>query len=228
MFTVSEENYVKSIYHLQQHARNVSTNELAGRLHTKPASVTDMLKKLKAKNLLNYEKYYGVKLTPEGRKLALEIIRRHRLWENFLVNHLQFNWDEVHEIAEQLEHVQSTMLTDKLDAYMDFPRFDPHGDPIPDSKGKMETMNQVNLLQLQPHQEAEICAVGSQQTELLEMLRSKKLQIGAMVSITHRYAFDNSVELVINKQAPQSISGQLAGQLFVKVKNNKAKAKEQK
>ena len=226
MYTVSEENYIKSIYHLQQNARNVSTNELAERLRTKPASVTDMLKKLKGKNLLDYEKYYGVKLTPEGRKLALEVIRRHRLWENFLVNHLQFNWDEVHDIAEQLEHVQSSMLADKLDAYMDFPRFDPHGDPIPDSKGKMETMNQVNLLQLPVGQVAEICAVGSQQTELLEMLRNKKLQMGTTVSITRRYSFDNSVELIINKQAPQSISGQLAGQLFVKVKTSKTKAKD--
>ena len=218
MFTVSEENYIKSIYHLQQHARNVSTNELAERLQTKPASVTDMLKKLRDKKLLDYEKYYGVKLTAEGKKLALEVIRRHRLWENFLVNHLHFGWDEVHEIAEQLEHVQSLQLVEKLDAYMDYPRFDPHGDPIPDSRGKMQTMNQVNLLQLPLGQVAEICAVGSQQTELLEMLRIKNLQIGSKVSISQRYSFDNSVELVINKQAPQSISEQLARQLFVKIK----------
>jgi DtxR family Mn-dependent transcriptional regulator len=177
-----------------------------------------MLKKLRDKNLLEYEKYYGVKLTTDGRKLALDVIRRHRLWEYFLVNHLQFGWDEVHEIAEQLEHVQSQPLVEKLDAFMDYPRFDPHGDPIPDSKGKMQTIQQVNLLQLTPGQVAEICAVGSQQTELLEMLRNKKLRIGTKVSITQRYSFDNSVELVIEKQAPQSISEQLARQLFVKVK----------
>jgi DtxR family Mn-dependent transcriptional regulator len=221
MFTVSEENYIKSIYHLQQHTRNVTTNELADRLHTRPASVTDMLKKLRDKKLLEYEKYYGVKLTADGRKLALEVIRRHRLWEYFLVNHLHFGWDEVHEIAEQLEHVQSPLLVEKLDSFMDFPRFDPHGDPIPDSKGKMQTIHQVNLLQLPMGQEAEICAVGSQQTELLEMLRNKKLQIGTKVSITQRYSFDNSVELVINHQAPQSISEQLARQLFVKVKQGR-------
>jgi DtxR family transcriptional regulator, Mn-dependent transcriptional regulator len=218
MFTVSEENYIKSIYHLQKHARNVSTNELAERLQTKPASVTDMLKKLKAKNLLDYEKYYGVTLTPEGKKLALEVIRRHRLWENFLVNHLQFGWDEVHEIAEQLEHVQSVLLTDKLDAFMNFPRFDPHGDPIPDSKGKMQQLQQINLMQLPLGQLAEICAVGSQQSELLEMLRSKNLQIGSTVTITQRYNFDHSIEVEINKQPPQSLSEQLAKQLFVKVK----------
>lgn len=218
MFTVSEENYIKSIYHLQQHAKSVSTNELAGKLQTRPASITDMLKKLQAKKLLHYEKYYGVKLTPEGRRLALSVIRRHRLWEHFLVNHLQFGWDEVHEIAEQLEHVQSPLLADKLDAYMNFPRFDPHGDPIPDSRGKMETMKQVNLLQLPVNEPAEICAVGSQQNSLLEMLKNRKLQIGATITINRRYAFDNSVEVTINKEKPQNISEQLAGQLFVKIK----------
>ena len=217
MYTVSEENYIKSIYHLQQHAGNVTTNELADKLHTKPASVTDMLKKLQAKKLLEYQKYYGVRLTPDGRKLALNVIRRHRLWENFLVNHLHFGWDEVHEIAEQLEHVQSASLADKLDAFMDFPRFDPHGDPIPDSKGKMEMLKQINLLQLPIGQTARICAVGSQHTELLEMLRKKNLQIGTDIKITQRYNFDNSVEVTINHEAPQSISGQLAKQLFVKI-----------
>ena len=217
MYTVSEENYIKSIYHLQQHAGNVTTNELADKLHTKPASVTDMLKKLQAKKLLEYQKYYGVRLTPDGRKLALNVIRRHRLWENFLVNHLHFGWDEVHEIAEQLEHVQSASLADKLDAFMDFPRFDPHGDPIPDSKGKMEMLKQINLPQLPIGQTARICAVGSQHTELLEMLRKKNLQIGTDIKITQRYNFDNSVEVTINHEAPQSISGQLAKQLFVKI-----------
>lgn len=217
MYTVSEENYIKSIYHLQRHSGNVSTNELAEKLQTKPASVTDMLKKLQAKKLLEYQKYYGVRLTLEGRKLALEVIRRHRLWENFLVNHLHFGWDEVHEIAEQLEHVQSAALTNKLDAFMDFPKFDPHGDPIPDSKGKMEMLQQVNLMQLPVGQVAEICAVGSQHTELLEMLRKKNLQIGASLKVTRRYNFDNSLEVVINKEPPQSISEQLAKQLFVKI-----------
>ena len=182
MYTVSEENYIKAIYHLQQHARNVTTNELAERLQTKPASVTDMLKKLKAKKLLEYERYYGVKLTAEGKKLALEIVRRHRLWEYFLVNHLEFGWDEVHEIAEQLEHVQSNALANKLDAFMNFPRFDPHGDPIPDSKGKIHQQQQVNLLQLPIGETAVICAVGSQQTELLEMLRLKNLQMGTSLN----------------------------------------------
>jgi DtxR family Mn-dependent transcriptional regulator len=216
MFTVSEENYIKAIFHLQQHARNVTTNELAERLQTKPASVTDMLKKLKAKKLLEYERYYGVKLTAEGKKLALEIVRRHRLWEYFLVNHLEFGWDEVHEIAEQLEHVQSNALANKLDAFMNFPRFDPHGDPIPDSKGKLHQQQQVNLLQLPVGETAVICAVGSQQSELLEMLRLKNLQMGTSIRLLQRFSFDNSVEISIKGQAAFSISEQLAKELFVK------------
>lgn len=216
MFTVSEENYIKGIYHLQQHNKSVTTNELAESLQTKPASVTDMLKKLQAKKLLEYERYYGVKLTAEGKKLALSVIRRHRLWEYFLVNHLEFGWDEVHEIAEQLEHVQSLQLADKLDAFMGFPRFDPHGDPIPDSKGRMEVQPQINLLQLPVGQQAEICAVGSQQTSLLEMLRSKQLHIGTRLEVKQRFSFDNSLEIKIGRQAAFNISELLARHLFVK------------
>lgn len=216
MYTVSEENYIKGIYHLQQHNQNVTTNELAERLQTKAASVTDMLKKLQAKKLLEYERYYGVKLTAEGKKLALAVIRRHRLWEYFLVEHLHFGWDEVHEIAEQLEHVQSLALTDKLDAFMDFPRFDPHGDPIPDSHGRMQVQNQINLLQLPVGKSAEICAVGSQQTSLLEMLSSKNLQIGTKLEVKEHFSFDNSLEIKIDNLPAFSISEQLARHLFVK------------
>jgi DtxR family Mn-dependent transcriptional regulator len=219
MYTVSEENYIKGIYHLQQHNQNVTTNELAERLHTKAASVTDMLKKLQAKKLLEYERYYGVKLTNEGKKLALAVIRRHRLWEYFLVEHLHFGWNEVHEIAEQLEHVQSLELTDKLDAFMNFPRFDPHGDPIPDSRGRMQQQNQINLLQLPVGTPAEICAVGSQQTALLEMLSSKNLQIGTQLVVKEHFSFDNSLEIKINKMPAFSISEQLARHLFVKMSN---------
>jgi len=218
MFTTAEENYIKAVYHLQQSAKNVLTNDLAASLQTKPASVTDMLKKLEAKGLLLYQKYYGVRLTNDGKKLALAIIRRHRLWENFLVEHLRFGWDEVHEIAEQLEHVKSDLLTDRLDQYMGFPKFDPHGDPIPDSKGKMEIQQQVCLLDLKVNQPAEICAVGEQSTELLEMLRLKQLQIGSRLEVKQHFSFDDSLEIKLKNQPPFSISGQLARHLFVKLK----------
>ena len=218
MYTTAEENYIKAVYHLQHSGKNVLTNDLAASLQTKPASVTDMLKKLEAKDLLLYQKYYGVRLTPDGKKLALSIIRRHRLWEFFLVEHLQFGWDEVHEIAEQLEHVKSDLLTDRLDVYMGSPKFDPHGDPIPDSKGKMEVQQQICLLQLKPHQGAEICAVSDQSTELLEMLRLKQLQIGTRLKVTQHFSFDNSLEIKLRDQQPFSISEQLAKHLFVKLK----------
>lgn len=142
-YTVSEENYIKTIFHLQKEASQVSTMELAGALQTKPASITDMMKKLKQKKLINYKPYYGFRLSAEGNRVALGIIRRHRLWEFFLAEKLDFKWDEVHDIAEQLEHVSSKNLTDKLDAFLGYPKFDPHGDPIPDKFGNMnhETYN---------------------------------------------------------------------------------------
>ena len=216
MFTISEENYIKGIYHLQGENEAVTTNKLAERLQTKAASVTDMLKKLQTKKLLQYQPYYGVLLTKEGLALALEVIRRHRLWEYFLVHHLQFGWDEVHEIAEQLEHVQSQPLTNKLDAFLQYPRFDPHGDPIPDSKGKMQAQQQINLTHWPLGKMAEICAVGNQQTDLLELLRKKNLEIGTHIQITQRFSFDNSLEITIGQQPPFSISEQLAQQIFVK------------
>ena len=142
-YTISEENYIKTIFHLQKEASQVSTTELAGALQTKPASITDMMKKLKQKKLINYKPYYGFRLSAEGKRVALGIIRRHRLWEFFLAEKLDFKWDEVHDIAEQLEHVSSKKLTDKLDAFLGYPKFDPHGDPIPDQFGNMnhETYN---------------------------------------------------------------------------------------
>ena len=173
--TVAEENYIKAIFHLQQAEGNVSTNQLAASLHTKPASVTDMLKKLTNKNLLNYKPYQGVRLSKEGKKQALMIVRRHRLWEFFLVDKLQFGWDEVHEVAEELEHVSSKKLVEKLDSFLGHPKFDPHGDPIPDVHGNMVAIRQFNLIDIQPGTLVEVCSVGSQSAELLELLRHKNI-----------------------------------------------------
>lgn len=215
-FSIAEENYIKAIYHLQQTDGNVTTNELAAELNTKPASVTDMLKKLKTKKLLNYEKYQGFRLSAEGRKIALNVVRKHRLWEYFLVEKLHFGWDEVHEVAEELEHISSKKLVDKLDAFLDYPKFDPHGDPIPDSTGKMAAQKQVNLIDLGINETAEIVSVGSQSTELLELLTHKNLSIGTVLEIKKRFAFDHSIEIKIKGQSPFIISQQLAQALFVK------------
>ncbi len=215
-FSITEENYIKAIYHLQQADGNVTTNEVAEELNTKAASVTDMLKKLKAKKLLNYEKYQGFRLSTEGKKIALNIIRKHRLWEYFLVEKLQFGWDEVLEVAEELEHISSKKLVDKLDAYLGFPKFDPHGDPIPDSSGKMSAQKQVNLIDLDINEPAEVTAVGSQSTELLELLRHKSISIGTVLEVRKKFSFDHSIEIKIKNQSPFIISQQLAQALFVK------------
>jgi DtxR family Mn-dependent transcriptional regulator len=216
-FTTSEENYIKSIYHLEGVDGMVTTNELAAELKTTPASVSDMLKKLKAKKLLIYEKYQGFKLSGEGKKIALGIIRKHRLWEYFLVHKLELGWDEVHEIAEQLEHINSLILTEKLDGFLDYPKFDPHGDPIPDINGKMEVNKQINLIDLQVNTLAEVSAVGSQSTELLELLRHKNISIGTKLEVKRKFSFDNSVEIKIKTIPAFSISQQLAQTLFVKI-----------
>lgn len=215
-FSITEENYIKAIYHLQQADGNVTTNELAAVLNTRAASVTDMLKKLKTKKLVNYERYQGFSLSAEGKKIALAVIRKHRLWEYFLVEKLQFGWDEVHEVAEELEHITSKKLVDKLDAFLDHPKFDPHGDPIPDSNGKMTNQKQVNLIDLHVNEVAEIVSVGSQSTELLELLRHKHLGIGTVIEVKKKFGFDHSIEVKVKSQPPFIISQQLAQALFVK------------
>ena len=215
-FTSSEENYIKAIYHLQQADTNVTTNELAAELQTKPASVTDMLKKLKAKKLLNYERYQGFTLSDEGKQIALGIVRKHRLWEFFLVEKLKFGWDEVHAVAEELEHINSPLLVERLDAFLEHPKFDPHGDPIPDVHGKMESNRQVNLIDLPNNKKAEVCAVGSQSTELLELLKHRKIGIGTMIEVKKKFSFDHSLEIKLGNKEVFTISQQLAQTLFVK------------
>lgn len=215
-YSASKENYLKAIFHLQSQDGVVTTNELAEELQTRAASVTDMLKKLKDQKLLIYEKYQGFKLSAEGRKVAIQIIRKHRLWEYFLVEKLQFGWDEVHEIAEELEHISSKKLIDRLDEYLGFPKSDPHGDPIPDSSGKFERVEQVNLLDLPMNQWAEISGVTNQSSEILELLRHKNLAIGTRLEVKKKFTFDNSLEVRIKNQASVTISEEVAKNIFVK------------
>ena len=215
--THAEENYLKNIYHLQQSEGMVTTNDLAAVLQTKPASVTDMLKKLKAKKLLQYEPYKEFCLSTQGKKIALNIVRKHRLWEYFLVDKLKFDWDEVHEVAEQLEHVGSKKLVDKLDAFLNYPRFDPHGDPIPDSHGKITMQQQTSLVNLPLNRQAEVTSVRNQSTELLEVLKHRNIQIGTRLEVKNRFDFDKSVEVKVKNFTPITISEQLAKVLFVKM-----------
>ena len=214
-YSTSEENYIKAIFHLQNGQNTVSTNALAEKLNTKPASVTDMMKKLKSKKLLHYEPYQGFRLSNEGKKVALDIIRRHRLWEYFLAEKLKFKWDEVHAVAEDLEHVSSKKLIDKLDEYLGYPKFDPHGDPIPDSLGKMENSQQISLADLAPNKLGEVCRVINQSEEMLELLKHKKINIGTKLEVKRKFSFDRSIEIKLRQQPPFSISEQLAKNIFV-------------
>ena len=216
-YSSSEENYLKAIFHLQMQGGTVTTNELADYLQTKAASVTDMMKKLDAKKLLNYKPYYGFSLSPEGKKIALHIIRRHRLWEYFLAEKLNFAWNEVHELAEELEHVSSKQLTDRLEEYLGFPQFDPHGDPIPDSKGKLRSIKKIPLDQLPLQQPATVCQVTNQSDEMLELLQHRNIGIGTVIEVRKRFSFDQSLEIKV-KNHLFTISQQMAKYLFVKSK----------
>jgi DtxR family transcriptional regulator, Mn-dependent transcriptional regulator len=215
-FSASEENYLKTIFHLQTKDSNVTTNELAERLHAKPASITDMMKKLKTRKLVNYQPYQGFRLTLEGKRAALNIIRRHRLWEYFLAEKLKFSWDEVHEVAEHLEHVSNKKLIDKLDEYLAFPKFDPHGDPIPDTHGKMEPTKQISLTDLHLNKPARICYIANQSELLLEHLQEKKINIGASVIVKRKFVYDDSLEIKLDNKPALTISGLLAKNIFVK------------
>ncbi len=215
-YSTSEENYIKAIYRLQRQDGTVTTNELAHELNTKPASVTDMMKKLKGKKILNYQPYRGFRLTGEGSKVALGIIRRHRLWEYFLAEKLKFSWNEVHAVAEDLEHVSSKKLIDKLDEYLDFPRVDPHGDPIPDSNGRIEISKRICLTDLPLHQPASVTNVSDQSSAILELLEHKKIRIGTRLEVKKKFDFDHSMEIRIGRLAAFTISQQLAENIFVK------------
>jgi DtxR family transcriptional regulator, Mn-dependent transcriptional regulator len=214
-YSSSKEDYLKAIYHLQAQEGVVSTNELAGELQTRAASVTDMLKKLKGQKLLNYEPYKGFRLSSEGKKVAVQVVRKHRLWEYFLVEKLHFEWDEVHEIAEELEHISSRKLIDRLDEYLGFPKTDPHGDPIPDSSGKLERAQQIPLMDLPLHIQAQVSGIGDQSTDMLEMLRHKNIKLGAWIEIRKKFNYDGSLELKIKNAAAVTVSGQVAKNIFV-------------
>jgi len=214
-YSIAEENYIKSIYHLQQMNESVSTNALADHLKSKPASITDMLKKLQAKGLLNYNPYKGFRLSREGNKAALIIIRRHRLWEFFLVDQLQFSWEEVHEVAEELEHVRSKKLVDKLDAFLNFPKFDPHGDPIPDSTGKLSIVQQLPLSDLPLNKPAIITSVQNQSSELLSFLSSRNIVLGTRLEVKRKLPFDNSIEIKFKNKQSINISEQIANAIHV-------------
>ena len=199
MLSFTEENYLKAIYHLSESGtKPVLTNDLAEAMKTKAASVTDMLKKLSLKKFISYKKYYGVQLTSKGRAEALLVIRKHRLWETFLVQKLDFAWDEVHEVAEQLEHIQSKRLIEKMDAFLGYPKTDPHGDPIPDSKGNLPIQRTIACNLLKAGQQATITAVKDSDSSLLKLLDKIGAHPGKKIKILSRENYDHSTEALLD------------------------------
>lgn len=212
----TEENYLKAIFGLSdRNTKAVGTNLLAEKLSTKPSSITDMIKKLAEKKLVDYKKYQGVLLTEKGRKTAVSIIRNHRLWEVFLVDKLDFKWDEVHNIAEQLEHVKSETLTDKLDAFLGFPVVDPHGDPIPDKEGNIISFNKKLLSELELKTESSIVGVRDSSDAFLKYLTNKGIAIGNKIEVIFKEAFDKSLEVKLDNKKIL-ITEEVANNLFVK------------
>ena len=213
-FSISEENYIKSIYHLQVINERVNAKMLSVAVNTKGASVTDMLKKLHKKKLVDYQPYKSFILTDTGRKMALDVVRKHRLWEFFLVNKLGFKWDQVHEIAEDLEHINSLELINRLDLYLDYPSFDPHGDPIPNSRGKMTEIKQHNLTEITIKKVYTVSYIKDQSTAMLDLLKHYHISIGTRLKVFKRFDFDGSVEIKIDKLPDAIISNQVAKNIY--------------
>ncbi|MFD0763374.1 metal-dependent transcriptional regulator [Mucilaginibacter lutimaris] len=214
MYTLAEENYLKAIYKLSMMAENVSTNQIAAELATKASSVTDMLRKLAEKLLINYTRYQGVSLTQTGEKVAVNIIRRHRLWEYFLVEKLHFKWDEVHEMAEEMEHISSTELIDRLDEFMGFPTRDPHGDPIPDSKGNFKQNDLKPISAVDVNACGIISGVRDHSSAFLQYLEKQSLTIGKKITVKEVIAYDNTVVLHMDNKDLQ-ISRDVANNLLI-------------
>jgi len=214
MNTFTEENYLKAIYHLSSKAESVSTNEIAAALNTKAASVTDMLKKLAEKELINYAKYQGVTLTSKGEKIALNIVRKHRLWEYFLVEKLNFKWDEVHDVAEELEHISSRDLIDRMDDFMGNPKYDPHGDPIPDRHGHFKAHELKPVSSLEVNQDGIVSGVRDHSPGFLQYLEKTKLTIGKKIKVAEINTYDHSVILQTEEKRVH-VSREVANNLLI-------------
>ena len=215
MFTLSEENYLKTIYHLSIHSeKGVSTNAIAKMIDAKASSVTDMIKKLAEKKILFYQKYQGVLLTDLGKRAASEIVRKHRLWEVFLVEKLNFQWDEVHDVAEQLEHIKSPKLINEIDALLGFPKHDPHGDPIPDKDGKIYQSKKDLLASLAVNESGICVGVNDSSAKFLQFLDKQEIALGKKIKVIEKEAFDDSMIIKVNKKT-LTVSNKTANNLYI-------------
>ena len=215
MLSLSEENYLKAIFHLERnYPGGVCTNALAEEMETKASSVTDMVKKLSEKDLVQYKRYQGVKLSKQGRNTAVGVIRKHRLWEVFLVEKLDFTWDEVHDVAEQLEHIKSDKLIRELDRFLDFPTRDPHGDPIPDSEGNFAESNKLLLSALRIGEQGICIGVKDSSADFLRYLDKNDIFLGQQIKVLEKEDFDNSLLIELNGKELQ-LSSRIAGNLYI-------------
>ncbi len=218
LLSAVEENYLKYIFQLSETTEKgiVKTNDLAYRLDHSAASVTDMLKKLSDKKLVAYKKYYGVSLSKTGLQIAIQVLRKHRLWETFLVKNLKFTWDKIHDIAEQLEHIQSDELIDRMDEYLGHPKFDPHGDPIPDKMGNMLMPNVICLADAKLKKQYILSNVNDDSAAFLKYLNKIQLQLNDKIRIADKEEFDETIQLIINDKKQLTISKDAAENMFVK------------
>lgn len=216
VLSFTEENYLKALLRLSKHQElSISTNAIAAHLETSAASVTDMLKKLADKELITYQRYKGAQLTELGNKIATSLVRRHRLWEVFLVKSLGMKWDEVHEIAEELEHINSDLLIEKLDAFLGHPKYDPHGDPIPNAQGKYTLRAQMLLTELQPGQEGVVVGVKDADNQFLRYLNEKGITLGKKAKLLSQDTYDQTLRLAIEGKE-LSLSGKVAQNILIK------------
>lgn len=213
--TYSEENYLKAIYHIDQNGQKVSPKAIAESLENNPASVIDMLKKLQDKQLITYDKVNGAKLSAPGHSAALDIIRKHRLWEVFLVEKLGYGWDEVHVIAEQLEHIQDESLAARLDDYLGNPVVDPHGDPIPAENGKMPVYASIRLSELKKGEKGKVGSVRDTSTAFLKYLKQLQLGLGSSIEVLDKLEFDQSMIISINQGSPQTVSSKMTSNILL-------------
>lgn len=213
----TEENYIKTIYSLSERRKSfdTSTNEIATRINTKPPTVSDMLRKLTDKKLVAYQKYKKVQLTKTGKQIAIQIIRKHRLWEVFLHDKLNFTWDEVHEVAEQLEHIQSEKLTERLEKYLGFPQYDPHGDPIPTASGELKEPKRLMLLEIDTDTTCQVVGVKDSSTDFLQYLQQINVGIGTKIKVLEKIAFDNSLIVSFKKGHQTTVSKKFAENVLV-------------
>ncbi|MEM7055626.1 MAG: metal-dependent transcriptional regulator [Bacteroidota bacterium] len=215
-FSHTEENYLKAVYQLSEHGQQpVSTTALSAALHTSPAAVTDMIQRLHHKGLVAYQKYQGVNISTSGKEQAIQVLRKHRLWEVFLVEKLKFAWDEVKEVAEQLEHIQSLLLVQRLDDFLGNPAYSPHGEPIPDAQGGMRTKRQVVLSQLEVGSSGIVMAVKEDKPLFLQYLSKRGIYLGAKISVIDKIAFDQSMDISIDGHPKISISLQVSDSILI-------------